>query len=175
MERSTRGTARVLAVLCAAVLAFAMFGFADAGAAAKHKKTTVKVAKVPGVGAVLVDTSGKTLYTLTDADGTAVECTGACLQAWPAAMVSANAKVKAPKRVKSLSTTDANQVTWKDLPLYTFAGDSGPKVANGEGIVSFGGTWHVVKVGNRAATTATTTPTSKSPSGKSSSGGYSGY
>ena len=142
-------------------------GVAGAGAATKAK-TTVKVATVPGVGAVLVDTSGKTLYTLTDADGAAVVCTDACLQAWPAAMVSANAKVKAPKGVKSLSVTGDNQVAWKDLPLYTFAGDTGPKVANGEGIVSFGGTWHVVKVGKTASTTATTAK-------PSSGGGYSGY
>jgi predicted lipoprotein with Yx(FWY)xxD motif len=163
MQRSTTSTARVLAVLCAAAFAFAMFGVADAGAKTK-KHTTVKVATVPGVGAVLVDTSGKTLYTLTDADGAAVECTGACLQAWPAAMVSATAKVKAPKRVKSLSaTSDTHQITWKDLPLYTFAGDTGPKVANGEGITSFGGTWHVVKVGSKTATS--TPPTTKAPSG----------
>ena len=118
MERSTRGSARALAVLCAAVLAFALFGVADAGAATK--KTTVKVATVPGVGKVLVDRSDKTLYTLTDASGAAVECTDACLSAWPAATVSANAKVKAPKGVKSLSITDTNQIAWKDLPLYTF-------------------------------------------------------
>jgi predicted lipoprotein with Yx(FWY)xxD motif len=164
MERSTRGSARVLAVLCAAVLAFALFGVAGAGAATK--KTTVKVATVPGVGKVLVDRSGKTLYTLTDASGVAVECTDACLSAWPAATVSANAKVKAPKSVKSLSITDTNQIAWKDLPLYTFAGDTGPKVANGDGIVSFGGTWRVVKVGKASATATTDKP---------SSGGYSGY
>lgn len=165
MRRSTTVPARALAVLCAAVFALAMFGTA---AGAKTTKTTVKVAKVPGVGAVLVDTSGKTLYTLTDANGAAVACTDACLQAWPAAMTTA-AKAKAPKGVKSLGVTaDTNQITWKSLPLYTFAGDQGPKVANGEGIASFGGTWHVVKVGKTAAST---TPTTAKPS----SGGYSGY
>jgi predicted lipoprotein with Yx(FWY)xxD motif len=168
MQGSKRGTARTLAVICAAVFAFAMLGAAGAGAATKAK-TTVKVATVPGVGAVLVDTSGKTLYTLTDANGAAVACTGACLQAWPAAMTTA-AKVKAPKGVKSLSTTtDTHQITWKTLPLYTFAGDGGPKMANGEGIASFGGTWHVVKVGKTASTPVTTAPKS------SSGGGYSGY
>jgi len=167
MQRSTRGTA-TLAVICAAVFAVTMFGATGAGAAAKAK-TTVKVATVPGMGAVLVDTSGKTLYTLTDANGAAVACTGACLQAWPAAMVPATAKVKAPKGVKSLSATkDTHQITWKSLPLYTFAGDTGPKVANGEGIASFGGTWHVVKVGKTASSTTPTTA-------KSTSGGYSGY
>ena len=167
MRGSKTGATRLVAVLCAAAFAFAMLGAAGAGAATKAK-TTVKVATVPGVGAVLVDTAGKTLYTLTDANGAAVACTGQCAAAWPPAMAPATAKVKAPKGVKSLSaTTDTHQVTWKDLPLYTFAGDPGPKTANGEGIASFGGTWHVVKVGKTASTTPTT-------AAKSSSG-YSGY
>ncbi len=165
MQRPKTSTARMLAVLCTAVFAVAMVGTSAAGA--KTTKTSVKVATVPGVGAVLVDTSGKTLYTLTDANGAAVACTGQCLSAWPAAMVSATAKVKAPKGVKSLSaTTDTHQITWKALPLYTFTGDPGPKTANGEGIASFGGTWHVVKVGKTASTTPTTAK---------SSSGYSGY
>ena len=166
MQRPKTSTARMLAVLCAAVFAVAVLGTGAAGA--KTTKTSVKVATVPGVGVVLVDPSGKTLYTLTDANGAAVACTGQCLSAWPPAMVSATAKVKAPKGVKSLSATTDNQVAWKDLPLYTFAGDTGPKVANGEGIASFGGTWHVVKVGKTASSTTPTTT-------KSTSGGYSGY
>jgi predicted lipoprotein with Yx(FWY)xxD motif len=132
-------------------------------------KTIVKVTRVPGIGAVLADPSGKTLYTLTDANGAAVECTGACLTAWPAYTVSADAKVKAPKGVKSLgTTTDTHQLTWKSLPLYTFAGDPSPKVATGEGLNSFGGTWHVVKAMKKASTITPTTA-------KQSSSGYSGY
>jgi predicted lipoprotein with Yx(FWY)xxD motif len=170
MRGSQTGAARWLAVLCAAVLAFAMLGTSAAGAKTKTK-TTVKVATVPGLGAVLVDSAGKTLYTLTDANGAAVECTGQCLSAWPAAMVSATAKVKAPKGVKALSaTSDTHQITWKDLPLYTFAGDASTKVANGEGIASFGGTWHVVKVTKRASTRPATTPSTAKPSS-----GYGGY
>ena len=166
MQRPKTSTARMLAVLCAAVFAVAVLGTGAAGA--KTTKTSVKVATVPGVGVVLVDPSGKTLYTLTDANGAAVACTGQCLSAWPPAMVSATAKVKAPKGVKSLSaTSDSHQITWKDLPLYTFAGDPSAKVANGEGIASFGGTWHVVKLGKTTSTTPTTTAKTSS--------GYSGY
>ena len=171
MQRSKTGTARTIAVLCAAVLAVAMFGTGVAGAATKSK-TTVKVATVPSVGAVLVDrTTGKTLYTLTDANGAAVACTGACLSAWPPATVSATAKVKAPKGVKNLSvTTDTHQVAWKTLPLYMFSGDPGPKTANGEGVNAFGGTWNVVKVTNKASTSVA--PTTTSNSGGSTYGGY---
>jgi predicted lipoprotein with Yx(FWY)xxD motif len=168
MPRSTptsaRISARVLAVLAAAAFALAV-GATGAGAAAK---TTVTVTKVPSVGAVLATTDGHTLYTLTDANGAAVDCSGACLSAWPAYTVAATAKVKAPKGVKSLSTTvDTHQVTWKGLPLYTFAGDSAAKMANGNGITSFGGTWSVVKPTTKAASTTPTTAKQSS--------GYSGY
>ena len=163
MTSSKTGAVRVVLMLCAAVLAFGVWGTGMAGAATK---TTVKVTKVPDVGSVLADSSGKTLYTLTDANGAAVECTGPCLTAWPAYMVTAT-KAKAPKGVKSIAISDTNQVTWKGLPLYTFSGDDAAKVAKGNGLVSFGGTWSVVKVGKTASTPVTTTPKTSS--------GYSGY
>jgi len=170
MQRSHTGTARAVAAFSAALFSFGLVvGTGTAGAAAKTTpKTTVKVVTVPGVGVVLADSAGKTLYTLTDANGAAVACTGPCLSAWPPATVSATAKVKPPKGVKSLSATkDTHQITWKGLPLYTFAGDQSTKVAHGEGIASFGGTWHVVSVTKKASTTPTTTAKTSS--------GYSGY
>jgi len=155
-----------LAVVCGAALALSVFavgGSAVASAPAKTKaKQTVAVAKIPGVGTVLVDTEGKTVYTLTD-NGTAVACTGGCASAWPPVMVAAGAKVKAPKGVTGLSAT-AGQVTAGGLPLYTFVGDTTTGVAKGEGIASFGGTWHVVKV-------TPATPKKSTKKSSSSSGG----
>jgi predicted lipoprotein with Yx(FWY)xxD motif len=162
--RRTR-TGRVLALLAGTMLALALVGGASAAAATK---ATVKVTKVPGVGKVLARPDGHTLYTLTDASGAAVECSGACASAWPPYTVS-TAKVKSPKGVKSLGTTsDTHQVTWKDLPLYAYAGDSKPKTANGNGLQSFGGTWKVVGVA-KPASKAASAPTTKTTSG------YRGY
>jgi predicted lipoprotein with Yx(FWY)xxD motif len=164
-HRSWTTTARTLAAVCGLALALGVYGLGTgpAGAAAKSKPT-VAIATVPGAGKILVDTSGKALYTLTDANGTAVACTGGCLSAWPPVMVTG--KVKPPKGVKGLSKAADNQLTSKGLPLYLFAGDTAPKQANGEGINSFGGTWHVVQV--KASKTAANTPAT-------TSGGYSGY
>src|SRR4051794_21140075 len=173
MQRSRKSAVRTLATVCAAVFALAIFGVGAAGAATKTKSkaTTVKVATIPGVGAVLVNPDGHALYTLTDANGAAVACTDVCLSVWPAYSVSATAKVTAPKGVKSLTaTSDTHQVTWKGLPLYTFVKDTAPKTASGNGLQSFGGTWNVVKVTNTAAAEKPA-PTTKSTSG----GGYSGY
>ena len=37
------------------------------------------------------------------------------------------------------------QVTYAGHPLYAFVGDKAAGQTNGEGIVAFGGTWHVAK------------------------------
>lgn len=116
------------------------------GGAVAATKVTVATATVPGVGTVLVDASGHALYTLTDASGAAVACTGTCAAVWPPLTLAAGAKVKGSKGLKALgSTSDTHQVTAGGLPLYRFGGDTAAKQAHGEGVVSFGGTWHVVK------------------------------
>ena len=43
--------------------------------------------------------------------------------------------------------TGGEQVTQAGLPLYRFAADMAAGDAKGEGLSSFGGVWHVVKVG----------------------------
>jgi predicted lipoprotein with Yx(FWY)xxD motif len=169
-HRSWTATARTVAVVCGMALALGAYGLGATAAGAKSKtKVTVATATVPGVGVILVDNKGHALYTLTDANGAAVACTGACVGVWPPYTVAASAKVKGAKGVKSLSkTSDTNQVTSAGLPLYRFAGDSHAKTAAGEGISSFGGTWHVVKV---KAAKASTKPTATTKG----SSGYSGY
>jgi predicted lipoprotein with Yx(FWY)xxD motif len=152
MGRSETGAVRAVALVCTAVLAVGIYGIGTATAAKKAPKPTVAVATIPGRGAILVDTQGRTLYTLTDAGGAAVGCTGACASAWPPLTVTAGAKTKAPKGVSKISATPDGQVTWKSLPLYRFKGDTAPGQANGEGLAAFGGTWHVVATKAAAAT-----------------------
>jgi predicted lipoprotein with Yx(FWY)xxD motif len=162
--RSSLAPMRVLALLCGVALALGAYGFGAAGASTATK-VKIGTAKVPGVGTVLVDAQGHTLYTLTN-NGAAVACTGTCAAAWPPLTVAAGAKVKGAKGTKALSVaSDTHQVTSKGLPLYRFSGDTQAKQANGEGLNSFGGTWHVVKLSGATTTKSTTSTTS----------GYSGY
>jgi predicted lipoprotein with Yx(FWY)xxD motif len=145
-----RTVGRVAAAALAAALAFGLL----AGPAGARSTTTVATAKVSGVGRVLVDGDGMTLYTLTDASGDPVDCTGACLQAWPALTVVAGEKATAPKSVKGVSATADGAVTYKKKPLYTFAGDTKAGQAKGNNLSSFGGTWKVVSVKAKPTTTA---------------------
>jgi predicted lipoprotein with Yx(FWY)xxD motif len=156
---------RALATVAAAALVIGLVGVGTAAASTPTKKTTstVAVATVPGVGAILVDAKGMALYTLTDGSGAAVACTDKCLTAWPPLTVAAGAKAKAGQGVTKLSATADGQVTWNSLPLYRFAGDPGPRQAKGDGLASFGGTWHVKTKASKVKSTSTT------------SGGGSGY
>ena len=112
-------------------------------------------------GKVLVDDQGKTLYTLTD-NGTPVACTGQCLTFWPPLLLPAGASTaNGGAGVTGLGTTSAaggTQVTHDGAPLYRFKADTAAGDANGEGISSFGGVWHVVKAaGASGASTPDTT------------------
>jgi predicted lipoprotein with Yx(FWY)xxD motif len=165
LQKTPRGAAsRSTAVgWLAAVFGFALvlsaYGLGSTAAIAKPKSAppTVKIAKVAGIGAVLVDAQGKTLYTLTNA-GQPVACTGACPAAWPPLVVKAGTKVKGAKGVSGLGVAaDGVHVTVKGLPVYRFAVDTGPGMAKGEGLNSFGGVWHVVKTSGKAAKTTSTT------------------
>jgi predicted lipoprotein with Yx(FWY)xxD motif len=90
---------------------------------------------------VLVDSEGLTLYHLSGEEPRRLICTSpVCLQAWhPLAAIS---RRRANGRVHSLGTVKrpdgTTQVTYKGMPLYTFAKDDAPGQANGEGINELG-------------------------------------
>jgi predicted lipoprotein with Yx(FWY)xxD motif len=165
-----------LALGAAAAIALAACG----GSSSSSKKTTttttkgaaaaavVKTAKSSTLGTIVVDSNGKTVYTLTNANQQ-VACTGACLQVWPAVVAPTGTKATG-SGVKNVATTaGGTQVTINKAPVYTFSGDAKAGDTNGEGITSFGGTWHAVKVGSGGSTSSgaggSTSTTAKSSSG----------
>lgn len=101
-------------------------------------------------GVILVTKTGATLYRYTP-DGTGPPtCTGTCATAWPPLTVPAGTTTVAPGSgvtAADLGTVAGSngqlQVTYDKMPLYTYAGDSAPGQANGQGV---GGTWFVVPV-----------------------------
>ena len=110
--------------------------------------------KLPGVGMVLVDRSGKTVYSpLQEAHGK-ILCTGSCLGFWFPVSVAAGAQPQAaPGMTGTLGTIHRSddgltQLTYNGRPLYTFRLDQGPGQLHGSNFSDqFGGTsftWHVV-------------------------------
>lgn len=114
---------------------------------ARHAKVTDVQGKTTRMN-VVTNRHGFVVYTLSGDSPRHPKCTSSvCLQFWPAVTVgSAKKPTKAPGISGKLAIwkhAGMRQVTINGHPLYTFSGDAQRDVATGEGIVSFGGTWHV--------------------------------
>jgi predicted lipoprotein with Yx(FWY)xxD motif len=113
---------------------------------------------------IVVNSRGFAVYTLTGDSKSHPKCTKAngCFSFWPPLKVSsAKALSKAPGIKGSLGVWQRNgffQVTLAGHPLYRFAPDTQRHHATGEGVVGFGGTWHVKTAGS-TTTSSTTMPT----------------
>jgi len=140
--------------------------------AAASPATTVALAKVSGVGQVLVDSKGFALYSPKQDSSKMIRCTGSCTAIWVPLTVkgSPTGDSSVAGKLGTVMRPDGRkQVTFDGKPLYTFVEDNSPKTVNGNGVSDrFGGerfNWKVASVG-------TTTPSS---GGSGGSGGYYNY
>ncbi len=104
--------------------------------------TTVAVAS-SGLGDVLVDAEGRTLYAFTKDQGDQSACSGQCADNWPALTGPATAGTGVQAALLSTATQadGSAQVTYGGKPLYYFAGDAKAGDTNGQGV---GGVWFAV-------------------------------
>jgi predicted lipoprotein with Yx(FWY)xxD motif len=111
-----------------------------------------------GVGPMLVDGSGRTLYLWKADTGMQSTCSGACAQAWPPlttmGSVRAGHGVEAKLLGMSKRSDGSSQVTYAGHPLYLFAGDTAAGQLNGQGSNGFGADWWAVTPGGAAITQA---------------------
>jgi|SRR5215203_863082 len=98
-------------------------------------------------GDVLVDASGRTLYLFAaDSPGRST-CTDSCLQYWPAAKASGTISHSSDVTAElgTFTRDDGTaQLTVNGWPAYTYAADSGPGQATGQGTNLSGGLWWVI-------------------------------
>jgi predicted lipoprotein with Yx(FWY)xxD motif len=101
-----------------------------------------------GLGKVLVNSQGLTLYLFQADTGTTTACFGACAAAWPPLRATGQPTVGKGANASLAGTTarsDGNpQVTYNGHPLYLFVQDKKAGDTNGEGLTAFGGGWFVV-------------------------------
>jgi len=130
---------------------------------------TVKTASASGLGTILVDGQGRTIYLFQRDTGPTSTCNGACIAAWPAVTThgapKAAGSVAAGKLAVAKRSDGTTQVTYAGHPLYYYAGDAAAGETNGQGLNAFGAPWYVIGTNGSAITTQTT-------SGGSSGGGY---
>ena len=102
------------------------------------------------LGTYLVDPNGLTLYTLSADPANGSTCLGQCVASWPPLLVAQSGTVTAGSGVNGTAATFARsdgstQVSHDGRALYFYSGDTATGDTNGEGIFSFGGTWHVAR------------------------------
>jgi predicted lipoprotein with Yx(FWY)xxD motif len=173
---------RTLSLLCAGSAAVALVAAGCGGssralgtsagvAGAQHvlKHATVQTRTIKGLGTVLVNARGFTLYMFAPDKRKRVTCVATCARVWPPLKVKAGQKPTAGGAArKSLLGTvkdpsGGRVVTYNHWPLYTYIADTKPGQAKGQALNLNGGLWYVL-----------------SPSGKvikkklAAGGGYSG-
>ena len=122
------------------LMAFGIVAFVAACASPKVSKTGPGVRET-SVGQVLVDSSGRTLYTYDqDPKGKSV-CTGACAVAWPPAEADGSATPSEGFSV-IVRPNGAKQWAHEGAPLYAYLGDNQPGNVSGNGLE---GVWHVAR------------------------------
>jgi len=140
---------------------------------------TIGTAQIAGLGTVLVNSEGMTVYEFTVDHGTKSECYEACEAAWPPVVAKGKPTAGEGAMASALGTTKRKdgtmQVTYDGHPLYTYAADSAPGEANGSEVE---GTWFVLNTGGTAVKGQATGEGGGAPAsegGESSGGGGYGY
>ena len=122
-----------------------------------------------GLGSILVDSRGRTLYLWLADTRAKSTCSGACAAAWPPLLTTSTPTAGSRAKASLLGTTKrsdgAEQVTYNQHPLYLFAGDTASGQATGQGSNGFGAPWYVLSPGGQQITTGAAT-------GSGSSNGY---
>jgi predicted lipoprotein with Yx(FWY)xxD motif len=121
-------------------------------AGVKDPATRFSVVKVSGVGDVVVDGKGRTVYILTSGAKKNVPCTDAsgCTAVWPdLPLPNGKSAATAGSGLDGslLGTQVANgetYPTYNGYLLYEYSGDTAAGQANGQGLKSYGGTWYVL-------------------------------
>ena len=167
-----RRTAAVIAITCAGLGAAALASVAIATTFTISVAKGVSVTSQTGsttVENVGVNARGHALYMLSGDSKSDQKCTKAsgCWNFWPPLKVSSTAK---PTKASGISGrlgvwhhSGIAQVTLNGHPLYAFIMDTGKRQVHGEGVMGFGGTWHVLKAAGTSSAAGSTNTTSTTP------------
>jgi len=131
----------------AALIAFAVSGPLASGASSKSVRVTTRT--VSGLGSILVDGQGRTLYMFVPDKHKRVTCFKACAKIWPPLFTKGRKAVAAGHAKKALLGTDPDKaggpvVTYNGWPLYLYLGDRKPGEAFGQALKANGGLWYVM-------------------------------
>lgn len=126
-------------------------------------------------GRILASSSGYVYYVFQiDAPGKSA-CFSSCAAVWPP-VTTMNSNIPISGGVhKSLVSVftrpgGTKQIEYNGHPLYTYEGDTGPKLTNGQGVNSYGGYWYVINTAGKPIVTAYSAPSATYSAPSSTSG-----
>jgi predicted lipoprotein with Yx(FWY)xxD motif len=152
---------KLAAILMLPAVALATAG-CGGGGSKQHKSATatpttstaaavrVSTKKLPGLGPVLVNGQGRTLYMFVPDKRRKVTCVGSCAAVWPPLTLSGGEKPVASGQAKSsLLGSDPDPeggrvATYSGWPLYAYVSDTSPGTATGQALNLNGGLWYVL-------------------------------
>jgi len=108
-----------------------------------------------GLGPVLVNAQGRTLYAFVPDKARKVTCVSSCAEVWPPVFMASGQMPVASGLVKqSLVGSDPDPaggrvVTYAGWPLYTFVSDTAPGSVTGQALNINGGLWYVLSPSGR--------------------------
>jgi predicted lipoprotein with Yx(FWY)xxD motif len=121
---------------------------AEAEPEPEGEATPISLGEAAGVGQILVDEEGMTLYYFQkDQKGSGKsKCEGACAEAWPPLLTKGEPEAMKGVKAAMLGTIQrkdgTTQVTYAGWPLYTFVEDKKPGEDNGTDSKAFGASWY---------------------------------
>ena len=125
-----------------------------------HGKTlTISSRTVTGLGTILVDSAGHTLYVFEPDNASRVTCTGGCAAIWPPVYLPTNGSAVGTGGVQTslLSSLPAQNggkvVTYAGWPLYSFVADATPGSVAGQDVNLNGGYWWVITTAGKVVKT----------------------
>jgi predicted lipoprotein with Yx(FWY)xxD motif len=166
---------KLLLGIGALAAALSLTGGLNSALAANHLAgdgVKVAVAK-SGLGRVLVDGRGRTLYLFEKDKRGKSACSGHCAGSWPPLIATGKPLATAGAKASLLGTTKRAdgrlQVTYNHHPLYTFVNDVRKGQTNGEEVDAFGAKWYAVSAGGAKVEPEND---AKSSAGDPAPGGY---
>ena len=148
-----------------------------ASSASSSSGGTTLAARTIGGQQVLTNSAGLTVYWFAPDTSTTSKCTGSCATYWPPVKGPATAGSGVTGTLGTITRSDGTtQATYDGHPLYTYAGDTAPGQAKGNGLNASGGLWYEMTVSGAtpAAGAGASASASASASATSTKGGY-GY
>ena len=147
----SRDEAMTLAVVLMLTALLGVIGFLAASTVARsatRTATTISLRKT-GLGSVLVNAKGHTIYLFAKDKHGKSACTGQCAGFWPPLIAVGKPPLATAGAKASLLGTIRRgdgrlQVTYNHHPLYTFVKDTRKGQTNGEGVDAFGAEWYAV-------------------------------